>query len=184
MKKKERKKKNKNKNDKKKNDDKNASDNYVVVFDAMTHAKLNTTTLNIMTKFINNVSFYACFFKIIVDDVIVMTITFFIKKLSNVSFVSFSKQKSIIDSKCSHHMTSNRVEFDNFKQLNDKFSINIIDEIIISVVDVKTISFDVILFDEIIQIVDLCDGHALSRWYPGVISRLGEPWQSPGCYLI
>ena len=89
--KKKNKKKNKNKNDKKKNDDKNASNNYVVVFDVMTHAKLNTITLNIMTKFINNVSFYAYFFKVIVDDVIVMTITSFIKKLSKISSVSFSK---------------------------------------------------------------------------------------------
>ena len=86
-------KKNKNKNfDKKKNDD-NASNNYIVVFDIITHAKLNTIILNIITKFINDVSFYACFFKIIIDDVIVITITFFIKKLSKISSVSFSKQK-------------------------------------------------------------------------------------------
>ena len=45
----------KNKNDKKKNDDKNASDNYVVVFDIMTYAKLNSIILNIITKF--NVSY-------------------------------------------------------------------------------------------------------------------------------
>ena len=54
-------------------------------------------------------------------------------------------------------MIFNRVEFDNFKQLNDKFSINIIDEIIISIVDIETINLNVIFFDEIIQIVDLHD---------------------------
>ena len=54
-------------------------------------------------------------------------------------------------------MIFNRIEFDNFKQLNDKFSINIIDDIIISIVDVETINLNIILFDEIIQIVDLHD---------------------------
>ena len=54
-------------------------------------------------------------------------------------------------------MIFNRIKFDNFKQLNDKLSINIIDEIIISVVDVETINLNVIFFDEIIQIVDLYD---------------------------
>ena len=54
-------------------------------------------------------------------------------------------------------MIFNRIEFDNFKQLNDKFSINIIDDIIISIVDVKTINLNIILFDEIIQIIDLHD---------------------------
>ena len=54
-------------------------------------------------------------------------------------------------------MTFNRVEFNNFKQLNDKSSINIIDDIIISIVDVETINLNVVFFDEIIQIVDLHD---------------------------
>ena len=148
------KKKNKNKNDKK-NDDKDALNNYVVVFNVMTHAKLNTIILNIITKFNIDVSFYACFFKIIVDDVIVMTITFFIKKLSKIFSVLFLKQKWLIDSKCSHYIIFNRVEFDNFKHLNNNFSINIIDDIIISIVNIETIDLNVIFFDEIIQIVDL-----------------------------
>ena len=84
----------KNKNsDKKKNNDNDALNNYIVVFDIIIHAKLNTIILNITTKFINDVSFYACFFQINIDDVIVITITFFIKKLSKILFVLFSKQK-------------------------------------------------------------------------------------------
>ena len=54
-------------------------------------------------------------------------------------------------------MIFNRIEFDNFKQLNDKLSINIIDDIIISIVDIETINLNIIFFHEIIQIVDLHD---------------------------
>ena len=39
--------------------------------------------------------------------------------------------------------------------MNDKYSINIIDDIIISIVDIETINLNIIFLDETIQIVDL-----------------------------
>ena len=54
-------------------------------------------------------------------------------------------------------MISNRAKFVSFKQLNDEFSMNIIDDFIISIVDIEIINLKIIFVDDIIQTINLHD---------------------------